>query len=264
MEKDFMVMVLGCRGSMAVSGKDYLTFGGATSCYMVKAGEQTIFIDGGSGLYFAPSDFKEDPVIIISHLHLDHILGLGTYPRLSMEGKKTRILIPAREEDDVKKNTDMVFFPPFWPVSLSDYRGDIRFERLCFPMTIGDIRIFGMEGNHPGGCYSIRVCYKGRSLVYISDYEYSEESFQRLAGFSENTDLILYDAQYTPEEYEKKKGYGHSTAERGIELKDICKAKRMLFIHHDPMSTDEILLERERRLEREDISYARDREVIYL
>ena len=87
--------VLGTRGSMAVTHRNQQIFGGNTSCYMVRAGDETVFLDAGSGILSAPVDFPRPPHILISHLHLDHVLGLGMYPRLVMKGRETLIHVPA-------------------------------------------------------------------------------------------------------------------------------------------------------------------------
>ncbi|MBQ9504379.1 MAG: hypothetical protein IJU93_05170, partial [Lachnospiraceae bacterium] len=106
--------------------------------------------------------------------------------------------------------------------------------------------------------------YRGKSILYITDYEYEESSFEELKAFSRDAELILYDGQYEPEEAELKKGFGHSTAQKGIELLEAAGAKSMLLVHHDPLSTDEILLQREGKLNRNDIRYARQGETVEL
>ena len=84
---DLRLRVLGTRGSLAISGEDYREFGGNTSCYMVQAGEETIFLDAGSGIFSAPDRFSRPPVILLSHLHLDHVIGLGMFPAISRKGQ---------------------------------------------------------------------------------------------------------------------------------------------------------------------------------
>ena len=109
-----------------------------------------------------------------------------------------------------------------------------------------------------------RVSCDGKALVYATDFEHTEPSFSRLAEFAQGADLLLYDAQFSKEEYEHRKGYGHSTPDKGIELMERCGAKRLLLIHHSPMSTDEMILEKERRIGRPDVKFAREGEVIEL
>lgn len=261
---EFSLTVLGTRGSMAVSGRDYSEFGMATSCYLVKAGNESIFLDAGSGLANAPLEISGTPVILLSHLHVDHIMGLGRYKRLSQRGTDTQICIPEKYEGGTSRAIDSLFSPPLWPVKLTDYKGNVRFEPLRFPMRIGEVTLEGMEGNHPGGCLVMRLSYRGKSIVYATDYEYEERSFAALTNFSKDADLLLFDGQYTIEESKEKKGYGHSTAEQGLVLMEQSGVKNMLIIHHAPDCEDSVLKEREARINNKNVRYAREGDVIRL
>ena len=261
---EFSLTVLGTRGSMAVSGRDYSEFGMATSCYLVKAGDESIFLDAGSGLVNAPSDLTGTPVILLSHLHIDHIMGLGMYTRLSRRGADTRICVPVRYDGGTGRAIDSLFSPPLWPLKLADYNGNLKYDPLSFPMHIGEVTVDGMEGNHPGGCLVMKLCYRGKTIVYVTDYEYEEESFAALTVFARGTDLLLYDGQFTVEESKVKKGYGHSTAEQGVILMEQSGAKRMLIIHHAPDCGDTAIKEREARINSANVRYAREGDVIRL
>ena len=131
-------------------------------------------------------------------------------------------------------------------------------------MHIGEVTLEGMEGNHPGGCLVIRLNYRGKSIVYVTDYEYEEKSFAALTDFAKDADLLLYDGQFTIEESKIKKGYGHSTAEQGLILMERSGVKRMLIIHHAPDCDDTVLKEREARINNVNVRYAREGDVIRL
>ncbi len=264
-EKDFSLTVLGPRGSMAVSRSDITVFGGDSSCYMVRAGDETVFLDAGSGLISAPAVYPKPPVILLSHLHLDHVIGLGMFPGLSRRGQKTRLFVPFCENgDQVLSLMKRLYAPPFWPLELSEYEGELDAQPFPAAMRIGELIIETMKGNHPGGSLVIRLLYHGKSVVYATDYEYTEASFSALAAFSEHADLLLYDAQYDDEEYEQKKGFGHSTARKGLELQRASGAKRLMLIHHDPKCTDDVLLQREQELTGAQAAYAREGQTVVL
>ena len=144
------------------------------------------------------------------------------------------------------------------------YTDDYR-ELLAMPesLTQGEVRVESIPGNHPGGCLVFRLSYRGKSLVYATDFEHEESAFDRLAAFAQGTDLLLYDAQYTESEYLRCRGFGHSTAEKALAMRERCGAKRLLLIHHAPFATDERLLEREKSLP-EGVSYARQGQVVCL
>ena len=272
MNTTLKVTVLGARGSMAVCRQDCLIYGGNTSCYLVEAGEETIFLDAGSGLINAPTEFKNAPAILISHLHLDHLLGLGMYPRMLMRGKATTIYVPSVEgamDQAVEEKLNRLYGPPFWPLSLEDYSGDGDIKAFPDTLMIGDVKVTTMQGSHPGGCLVMKLEYKDKSLVYATDFEHGKESEgklteEKLAEFAKGTDLLLYDAQYTSAEYETKKGFGHSTAEKGIEVMEKSGVKHLLLVHHDPQSTDDAIQKREAALSRENVHFAKEGEVIVL
>ena len=157
-----------------------------------------------------------------------------------------------------------IFSPPYWPLNLTEYKGTVCIRPLRCPFQIGEISIEGMTGNHPGGSMIFRLSAQGKRLIYATDYEYDDESFGRLAAFSENADLILYDGQYREADMSVRKGYGHSTMEQGIQLLERSGAKRLLLIHHDPYCPDEVMRKRNSALRRENVGFARQGAVIMI
>ena len=264
-ESDFQLTVLGARGSMASDRPEQAAFGGDSSCYMLRAGEETVFLDAGTGLLNAPASYPRDPVILLSHLHLDHLIGLGMFPGISNRNQRPRIYVPfCKTQEEAESVMARVYAPPFWPLKLPDFESHPALLPLPESFAVGELTVRAIPGSHPGGCFVFRLEYHGKSVVYATDYEHEDASFERLLAFAANADLLLYDAQYDRKQYAACKGFGHSTAEMGQKLMEICKAKRLLLIHHAPSSTDEILLEREKALTSAAASYAREGQVISL
>ena len=256
--------VLGARGSIPVSGPRYRMFGGSTSCYMVEAGGETIFLDAGTGLLEATAIFTRPPVILLSHLHLDHVLGLGMYTRLNMPDAETRLMLEAPSPEEAVDRVSGLFRPPYWPLRLTDYPGRLLISPLSRRFHVGAVEVECARGNHPDGSTVFRLSFGGKRLVYATDYEPEDISFPELVSFCEGVDLVLYDAQYTEEEYGSKRGFGHSTAMKGLELLVRSGAKKLLLIHHNPFAADKELLYRERVLFHPKIRYAREGEVYEL
>lgn len=263
-EHRMRVTVLGTRGSIPVSGSDYVVFGGSTSCYLVEAGDERVILDAGSGLVRAPSSCPHDPVILLSHLHIDHLLGLGMYERLSQWGKATRMLVPARNTREAREVIERLYAPPLWPLPLSECGGDLQIDALPQHLRIGEAEVETARGNHPGGSALIKVCYAGKTLVYATDFEHGAEASARLADFCRGADMLIYDGQYGEEEYDARRGYGHSTPREGVTVMERAGVKRLLIVHHDPHSTDSMLLAHERAMGRADVHFAREGETIEL
>ena len=261
---EMRLKVLGARGSLPVSGREFEIFGGATSCYQLQAGGETVFLDAGSGLCLARQEGDKAPVILLTHLHLDHILGLGMYPRFSGQGEPVRLYVPAADAREAEEKLAGLYSPPFWPLPLTEYAGAPQILPLALTLRIGPVQVTGMEGPHPGGCRILRLEYGGKKLVYATDIEVTEEIPPELAAFCEGADLILFDAQYSAEEAPGKRGYGHSTAEAGLALFEASGARKMRLIHHDPRATDAVLSAREEKLGCAAVRYARAGEEVLL
>lgn len=253
--------VLGTRGSIPVSGGDTREFGGATSCYLVEAAGHRLLLDAGTGIVNAPAADGPD-VILLSHAHLDHIQGLPFFPPLSQKGREIHIFAAARGGLTCEEQLGRLFSLPLWPCGLDGYPADVRCRALPERLSAGPFEIDGMESDHPGGSTVLRLRHGGKTVVYATDFEHGEDALRRLTAFAESADLLMYDGQYTPEEYERFRGFGHSTARMGLRLMRACGAKRLLIIHHDPHRTDAQLRAMEAELGSEHVRFAREGDVI--
>ena len=146
-----------------------------------------------------------------------------------------------------KEALDRVISNPFWPCKIEDYPAKVSFHLLPEKFFIGEVEIDTLEGSHPKGSTIYRLTYQGKSIVHATDFEHNPEACKALADFAKGCDILLYDAQYTAEEYERYKGYGHSTPEEGIKVATAAGAKKLIFVHHAPLRNDEELAALERK-----------------
>lgn len=258
---DFLLTVLGSRGSIPVTRQEMREFGGDTSCYLLEARGERLVLDAGTGLANA-SFSQEGPVhILLSHPHVDHLLGLPMFSGLLRKEGEVHLYGQSAGGLSLEKQLERLISPPLWPSRLQDYPARVICHPLCFPLRIGPFTVTGMEGCHPGGCAVLRVSACGKDLVYATDFEHTPLKLRQLTEFAAGASLLLYDAQYTESMYEAKKGFGHSTAEMGLRVYSGSGARQLRFIHHDPQQTDAMLREREQRL---GMPFARQGEVIVL
>ncbi|MBQ7474521.1 MAG: MBL fold metallo-hydrolase [Clostridia bacterium] len=237
------VTVFGTRGSVPVSGPGTERFGGRTSCYLVSAADAALVIDAGTGIMNVPEGaFPPGPVaVFLTHAHADHVAGLPFFRPMTERGRRVDIYAVPRGGLSCREMLDRYFSPPVWPVRLSDYPADVRFCDLTLPVRVGPFCVDGIESRHPGGSTVFGVEYGGRRIVIATDFEHGGESDRRLADFARGADLLMYDGQYADEEYEKKRGYGHSTPSAGLALAAECGARRLYVVHHDPDRRDDEL-----------------------
>lgn len=250
------VTILGVRGSIPTDGADFLEYGGATSCILVQEGDQAIFLDAGSGLINAPDTGDAKVSILLTHTHIDHILGLPLSPLL-LSNRTIDLYCESRDGLSAEEQIGRLMSPPLWPVGPEDYPAVLRMHDLTLPLSIGAFSVTGIESNHPGGSTIFRLSAGGHSLVYATDYEHSPEKQKELTTFCAGTDLLLYDAQYTDEEYARMKGFGHSTVKQGLAVFRESGAGQILFVHHDPRHKDNQLHEMENELTDEKATFAR-------
>ena len=260
--------VLGARGSVPVEGNSFSVYGGATSCFKVEAGDEEIYLDAGSGIVSAKPSPHSRLTILLTHMHLDHVVGLPFFLALGQPRRPIDIYARSCSGLTPKEALDRLIAPPFWPVTLEQYPSNVKIHVMPDEkISIGDIDVEAIESSHPNNSVVYRLTQCGRALVYATDFEHNNpERVEALIKFADGCDLLLYDAQYTIEEYDRYRGFGHSTAEVGLEIAARAGAKRLMLVHHAPWRTDDRIAEFERRLSErhENISFARIGDVIEL
>ena len=266
---DFRLTVLGTRGSIPREGKEFALYGGSTSCYLIRAGNEAIYLDAGSGIAGSRPEPNTNITILLTHMHLDHLLGLPFFAALGESNKVINIYARGRSGLLPKQAIDRLISVPFWPCKISDYPAKVNFHILpkesddngvYKSFNIGDVAVDMMEGTHPGGSTIYRLTYREKSIVYATDFEHIPASgCEKLEAFAANCDLLLYDAQYTEEEYNKFRGYGHSTPQAGLKIANKAGAAKLLFVHHAPWRNDETLISMENEIKKEhtDVMFAK-------
>lgn len=264
---NFSLTVLGARGSMPIDGKNFVRYGGSTSCYKILADDEEIYLDAGSGIVSANPSPKTRITILLSHMHLDHIIGLPFFVALGQKNRPIDIYAKERSGLSSQDALDRLISPPFWPLKIGAYPANVNFHDLPQEtFKIGEVSIETMDGKHPQGSTIFRVTFGGKSLVYATDFEHTSKSCEKLANFSRDCDLLLYDAQYTEDEYKKFRGYGHSTPDEGLKVAELADAKKILFIHHSPCRNDDELddLERKFSARNKNVTFAKIGDEIFL
>ncbi len=241
--------ILGARGSLPVSGREYIKYGGCTSSYLLQTEDQAVFIDAGTGIINAPQIDADNIHVLISHPHLDHLSGLPFFSPLLDSRKRVHLYMGCFSSLSPGEILDRLYSPPLWPLKLTGYPAELIIHQLQEPFCIGSVNISFMQSAHPGGSHIFRLEHSGRSLVLATDFEHLRGKSDELSEFARNTDLLLYDGQYTDADYEKKKGFGHSTAAEGISIARRCGAKRLVIIHHDVTASDSQLDQYEKQLQ---------------
>ncbi|MCL2220732.1 MAG: MBL fold metallo-hydrolase [Oscillospiraceae bacterium] len=246
----------GCRGSIAIS-RPGSRYGGNTSCITLESGGELLVIDAGTGIMDLHEKLLSDdanyianlrnPInILVSHLHIDHIIGIATFPPLCEKNGGVRIYTGSRSEKPLKEQVLGAFSPPHWPVSLCDV-GNAECVQIedNVPFKVGVYTVTPFLANHPDITYSFHVTDGKKSVVHLLDSEISKVDAAEskvLHSHCKDADVVVFDAAYSPEDYHSHyEGWGHSTVPNGIELADEWKCRCMVFSHMFHKYNDEEL-----------------------
>lgn len=254
----------GVRGSIPTPGPSTVEFGGNTSCVEMRADGRLLIFDGGTGLRLLGNQLvKQMPVeawIFFSHVHWDHIQGFPFFTPAFVRGNTFHLHGGMKVSGTLESALAGQMENPSFPVHLSEMGAKMTFndlyegEVVTIPGSGSEpIRVSNARGNHPDGVYAYRIDFAGKSVVYATDTEHYSVVDPRLKKLAMNCDLLIYDAQYTPEEYAgevgggPKLGWGHSTFPEAVKLAKAAHAKQLVLYHHDPLQDDAAVREKERR-----------------
>ncbi len=241
---------------------DFTTFGGNTSCILMTFNNGRIgILDAGTGIRKLGHDFtarrikQYDNIFIgLSHTHWDHIQGFPFF--MPAYDPKRHFTIAIYGKDRTIFNLESIFAAQmqrdYFPVTLDRMGADLIFWQADHAdyTTPSGVHIQAARHNHPGGAYSYRITERSTTLVYATDVEHVDGIDPTIVALARNADLLIHDAQYTPEELKEKRGWGHSSWEQALEVARLAKVKKLALFHHDPEHNDAFLLHVEKECQR--------------
>jgi phosphoribosyl 1,2-cyclic phosphodiesterase len=242
----------GVRGSVASPGPETARVGGNTSCVSVQCGATTLILDAGTGLRGLGSSLLAqaakrgggplEATLLLSHVHWDHIQGLPFFTPLYIPGTRLTVAGTASGRSrSLMATLETQMSAPHFPVRIADVGATLGTKNIVpgAATRIGEATVIAAELDHPGGVTAYRIEHAGRVLVYATDVEHGATLDSRLVNLARGADALIYDAQYTPEEYPHKRGWGHSTYAVGAEVAAAAGVGELLLFHHDPTRTDD-------------------------
>jgi phosphoribosyl 1,2-cyclic phosphodiesterase len=247
--------VWGCRGSLASPGADTVRYGGNTSCVEVRLQSgHLVILDAGTGirpLGAAIEDESFDEIhIFLTHLHLDHLQGLGFFRPLFRPGANIHIWGPASPVQSLGERIAIYLSPPLFPVRLADIPSNITFHDAPeAAFTIGSATVRAANVAHQGPTVGYRIEEDGRTLAYLPDHEpslgttFADLPPAWISGHevAQGADVLLHDAQYGDDEYPNHIGWGHSSIEHVMGFANKAEVARTVLFHHDPYHSDDEL-----------------------
>jgi phosphoribosyl 1,2-cyclic phosphodiesterase len=258
------VIFYGTRGSIPVCDPNFHEFGGNTTCIAFFAAEdesefnRVFIIDAGTGIFKLGQDLvrkglgKDSITVSFTHFHWDHIQGFPFFkPAYDPEQEISILALGAdRGISDLKGIFAVQMQETYFPVQLDNMGAKFSFLLPNKPNLeryySGSMRTIRL--NHPGGSYGYRIEAFGQVVVVCTDVEYENDHIpDDVVEFARGADLLIHDAQFTTEELERFRGWGHATFDQALEVAERAEVKLLAMTHHDPEHDDTFLATMERK-----------------
>lgn len=242
------VTFYGVRGSTPCPCDANLRYGGNTSCVVLEApGAEPVVLDLGTGLRYwgetQPHDGTFAAHALVTHLHFDHVQGLPFLAPADRPGARLDVYAPPQDGESLADAFEGFIRPPYFPISWSDLRGDYRFHEVSgTDIVVGDAKVMVRDVPHVGRTNGYRIELGGVTVAYVSDHQMLCKQGRTVpAGvraLADGVDLLIHDAQYTPEEFAEKSHWGHCTVDFAVHVALESGARRLALFHHDPSHDD--------------------------
>jgi len=239
----------GARGSIPVSGRRYLKYGGSSTCVEGRARkDDLVIIDAGTGIRSLGKELLKDPknyfTMLFTHSHWDHVLGFPFFAPIYSAKTRIRMLGCSFSSAPVREIVAKTMKPPGFPVKFEEIAARFEFDSVCsMGWDIGPLAVAPIELSHPNRGLGFKFSERGRSFVFLTDNELAfrhpgGRTWEDYMEFSRGADLLVHDADFTPAEYERRRTWGHSTWEQALELALKAEVRELGLFHHNQDRSD--------------------------
>lgn len=244
------VTFFGVRGSTPCPTGPNARYGGNTSCVALDIpGEAPIVFDLGTGLQSwgrtQPLDGTFAATALVTHFHFDHVQGLPFLAAADRPGSRFDIYGPGETGTTVKDLFTGFVRQPYFPVGIEQLRGTYGLHDIMnVDFEIGNVRVRARQIPHVGLTLGYRVEHDGITVAYVSDHQAPEDLVgidKNVLELCEGVDLLIHDAQYTPEDWETKSHWGHCTTGYALDVAIAANVKSLALFHHDPSRSDDAI-----------------------
>jgi phosphoribosyl 1,2-cyclic phosphodiesterase len=248
---DIAVRFWGVRGSIACPEPTMARYGGNTACVEVRCGDRLLIFDAGTGVRplgkaLVGTGAITHADIFFSHCHIDHILGVPFFAPCHVPTTQLRLwagnLLPEYRIEQILRR---MMTEPLFPIGFEALKANIEFHDFRAGDVLRphpEVTLRTAPLNHPGRATGYRLEYANRSVAYITDTEHRPGQPDRnVLWLAHNADLMIYDCNFTDEEFPRYVGWGHSTWQEGVRIAEAAGVKKLAMFHHDPDHDDAFL-----------------------
>ncbi len=247
----FELYFWGVRGTLPVSGRHTLKYGGSTSSISLRMGSDRHFIfDAGTGLrnlsrYLMRKESGHfNGRLFITHPHWDHLNCIPFFEPLYNPRNKIYLMGPAHEGISFQKLLEGQMNGVYFPIKPDHFKAEVTYvDTEAGSFRYDGIKVDAFRLDHPGCCLGYRIEHAGTSIAYITDNELRAEdrsitSWKALVEFLQGVDFLIHDASYFDDEYSARIHWGHSSVGQVVELALAASVKQLFLFHHDPEHVD--------------------------
>jgi len=239
----------GARGSIAVSGGEYVKYGGDTTCMEITSSKgDVIIIDAGTGMRKLGNKLlangKRDLSLLFTHAHWDHLMGFPFFKPIYLKGTKISLYGCPYAQRSVQDILAKSMAAPYFPVDFGQLSAEFTTQGVCdAAFSLGSVRVIPIQLSHPNQGLGYRFEEDGKSFVFLTDNELTLRhtggaSYDDYLRFCEGADLLVHDAEYTQEQYQLTKGWGHSVYTDALRLAIEAGVKQFGLFHHNQERSD--------------------------
>ncbi|MDH3974065.1 MAG: MBL fold metallo-hydrolase [Deltaproteobacteria bacterium] len=247
-----LIRCWGARGSIPVSGREYIRYGGNTTCLEIRSeNNDVIIIDAGSGIRKAGKALLKEGVkdinIIFTHAHWDHLLGFPFFNPIYFSGADINLFGCPFAQESIERIIAPTMTAPYFPVNFSDVAANFHFHKVCHaPFMVGAIEVTPIMLSHPNQGIGFRFHENGKRFVFLTDNEltYVHEgglNYKDYVEFSAGADLLVHDSEYLEEEYKTTKMWGHSVYKDALNLALDAGVMTFGLFHHNQERSDDAI-----------------------
>lgn len=244
-----IIRCYGARGSILVSGEEYVKYGGDTTCLEIRSkNDEIIIVDAGSGIRRLGNRLLREGRlnyhVLFTHSHLGHILGFPFFKPVYHEKAIIHLMGCPTTQGNIRKLLSKSMSAPLFPIPFDALLAKIDYDVEChLSFHIDSIEIFPINLNHINGGMGYKFVEDGKTFVFLTDNELgykhrNGQTFEEYVTFSKEADLLVHDAEYTREEYEETRGWGHSTHLDALRLAQKAHVKTFGLFHHNQNRSD--------------------------
>lgn len=242
----------GARGSIPVSGRQYIKYGGSTTCVEVRSRKDELtIVDAGSGIRLLGKELLKNShnrfTMLFTHSHWDHVLGFPFFAPIYNRKTRINIMGCSFTSDPVREIIAKTMQPPGFPVKFEEISARFEFSSVCNSgCDLGGLQVLPIELSHPNNGLGYKFSEGGRTFVFLTDNELGfvhpgGRAAADYVAFSRGADLLVHDADYTDEEYPRRRTWGHSTWQQALDLALKAEVRALGLFHHNQDRSDAAL-----------------------